>query len=967
MTHADHLIEPARSTSQWQRDQLTIDRSSDLVGREAELGELLGILDQLTHEHSAPRLAEVTGDAGIGKTALLSEFAKAAQARGTVVLASWGLCSRRNVPYSAFTDAFDDHQRPSPTDLGDAAKVREVLEGIAVLPLVLILDELHTADPNSLDLLASLLHHPPKAPVLFVLGYRDRQVNTRLRSAVNGWSPQVAVTHLHLGPMSEQEVEEILAGQSIATWRRTLYEESWGNPAYLKALISERIIALVRPGGARGLARAARSDHYAAFLSELIGVAPEVRTVANAAAVIGCEFDADLVAGTLDWPEAVTLQALGVLISRDLIHPVARGPYFAFRHPVVHRAVYKGCELSTRMDFHIRADRILRSRGASATERAPHVEQWAKHGDLNAVDVLDEAARAISGTEPVTAASWLTTALRVLPKQAQFAERRARLLVRLAKARGAAGNLRECRDIMHQALRFLPREPADQHAKAVAFTGMVQRLLGGHAETDALLRAELAALGDEHLGGRAALVFEIAARELSGGDWAACCRWAEEGLQLAQRSQNKSRQMACHGLMAKANLRAGNRDAAARHHAEATAILDRMLDGDFAYSLDAVVWIGWTDSLLECWDDALRHFDKAVEFATRAGRLLALPHLLVGQVFALYNRGLLREAQAAAEYAVYLAHQSGSPDQLASAHSMLAWTDTIMGRFDRAVESGNVAAGHLNATVVGFAAIAARMLAEARLMSGDVEGCIALVNSSGAVNVPTADACFRLAWYELLTRAELALGRPEAAAGWADSAMAAAKILDQPGSRGLALLARAQALLAVEPEAALCAAEQAVRGLTSAGMRVDALRARVTFGLALWHHGSYDDAARELKDAQLGLEQLGATTLVRYARKERRRLAARTSKVSGVGVGADGTVAGLTDRERQIASLVSQGLTNRLIAKSLHISEKTVEMHLSKVFAKLGVSNRAAVAAFVTRDGPEGDEGAANLVGGELS
>lgn len=988
MTRADHQLEPLGITPHRQRRRLAGDRAWDLVGRQPELSELVGALDQLDRGESAIRLVEVTGDAGIGKTALLSEFAKSARAAGAVVLTGWGTRGPHNTPFGAFTEAFEGYEGAlstaaaygQPGQYGDLStslpavdwangagarggaavphpvyrEVRELLERLAAPALVLILDDLHAADRRSVDLLASLLRQPPRAPVLFVLGYRDQQAGTVLRSAIAGSSPQMAAAHIHLGALSEHEVGQILAAQGIAGWRQQLYKDSWGNPAYLKVLISEQLSSPGR-SGLPGLDQGAWPGHYAMFLAELARVTPVAREAIDAAAVVGNDFDAELVAQVLDQPQSVTLDAIGELMSLDLVHPMARGPYFAFRHPVVHRAVYYSSELGRRVQLHVRADALLRTRGVAPIERAPHVEQCARHGDLDATDVLDRAARAITGTEPVTAASWLTTALRLVPSQPRFEERRARMLVRLAKARGAAGDLRGCRDTMHEALRILPREPSAEHAKAVAFTAMVQRLLGTHAETGAMLLAEIDALGDGDPVGTAALKFEFAAQELGGGGWAACCRWAQEALMLAERCQNRSQQVACHGLLAKANVRGGDVEAAVQHLSQATAILDGMLDGDFAYSLDAVVWIGWADALLERWDDALRHFDRAVKLATRAGRVLALPHLLVGQVFAFYNTGRLVEAQAAAEYAVHLAQQSGSPEQIISAYSMLAWMDTIMGRMDRGVESATVACGQIRSTVGGFEALALRMLAEARLMAGDQEGCLALVSAVGGPSLVAADACSRVAWYELLTRAELALGRPQAALEWAESATASAAVADQPGRKALALLARAQALLAVDPEAALYSAEPAAAGLADAGMAVDALRARVVLGVALWHHDRYDDAVRELKDAQMALEQLGATTLVRLARTERRRIAARASKARRAD--SNGTATVFTDRERQVVGLVKDGLTNRLIARRLHISEKTVEMHLTKVFAKLGVSNRAAVAAFVARDQPENDAG----------
>jgi DNA-binding NarL/FixJ family response regulator len=124
------------------------------------------------------------------------------------------------------------------------------------------------------------------------------------------------------------------------------------------------------------------------------------------------------------------------------------------------------------------------------------------------------------------------------------------------------------------------------------------------------------------------------------------------------------------------------------------------------------------------------------------------------------------------------------------------------------------------------------------------------------------------------------------------------------------------------------------------------LRAKVVLGNALWHHDRHDDAVGELRSAQSAFEQINAVSLARHARTERRRLTARTPR--GYANDAPSSAASLTRREQQVADMVRQGLTNRLIAKQLHIAEKTVEMHLSNVFAKLDVYSRAAVAALIS-------------------
>jgi DNA-binding CsgD family transcriptional regulator len=92
-------------------------------------------------------------------------------------------------------------------------------------------------------------------------------------------------------------------------------------------------------------------------------------------------------------------------------------------------------------------------------------------------------------------------------------------------------------------------------------------------------------------------------------------------------------------------------------------------------------------------------------------------------------------------------------------------------------------------------------------------------------------------------------------------------------------------------------------------------------------------AAREAIEAALtGFEQLGAATWIEKARGELGRIGGRTREE------------GLTTAERRVAALVAEGRTNREVAAALFLGERTVETHLTHVYAKLGVRSRAELA-----------------------
>jgi DNA-binding NarL/FixJ family response regulator len=244
-------------------------------------------------------------------------------------------------------------------------------------------------------------------------------------------------------------------------------------------------------------------------------------------------------------------------------------------------------------------------------------------------------------------------------------------------------------------------------------------------------------------------------------------------------------------------------------------------------------------------------------------------------------------------------------------------------------------------------------LAETRLERGALPGRVRddMLAAAGGAELPPIERPFRSRWYELLARAELQAGDIDAAAGWADRAALAADGLDMPGRSCEALRASARVALARGDAGhaardALAAAACADR----AGLPIEAARARVIAGRALAAGGDPDGALAELQRAHDELGRCGAAHHRDEAARELRGLGKRVPRAgAATGDGSADGLGALSAREREVAGLVAEGRTNREIAATLYLSEKTVENHMSRIFAKLGVPSRLHVATAVER------------------
>jgi DNA-binding CsgD family transcriptional regulator len=149
----------------------------------------------------------------------------------------------------------------------------------------------------------------------------------------------------------------------------------------------------------------------------------------------------------------------------------------------------------------------------------------------------------------------------------------------------------------------------------------------------------------------------------------------------------------------------------------------------------------------------------------------------------------------------------------------------------------------------------------------------------------------------------------------------------------MGVVARSQALLSSGARAE-SSIEEAVARLSRTLLRPDLARSHLLYGEWLRRQGRRVDARAHLRQAHSSFEAMGADAFAERARRELLATGERVRKRSA------GTSNDLTPQELHIARLARAGATNPEIATELFLSSRTVEWHLRKVFAKLGISAR---------------------------
>jgi DNA-binding NarL/FixJ family response regulator/tetratricopeptide (TPR) repeat protein len=647
----------------------------------------------------------------------------------------------------------------------------------------------------------------------------------------------------------------------------------------------------------------------------------------------------------------VGLEALDELLDRNLVLSSGAAGGFCFRHPIVRHAVYEDAGAGWRLGAHGRAAASLERRGGPPAVRAHHVERSAQAGDEAAIEVLTRAGQEAVARAPASAARWFGAALRLIPADDANLERRRQLEVQRAAALGVAGRLDESRAALRSFLDLSPTEPSPLRVGAVVLAAILDELLGRHEEGRKLLLDELATLPDQGSAAAAELKRELAFTCFMDGDWSAVSDWARASLEAD-----------CSGLIRVGALSAlalgvyglGGTAAAKDWIEEAAELFDGLRDDEVASHQPGIaIWLGWAEVCVERFDDAVAHLRRGTAISRARGQRHLTVGLLAVEGLALASQGRIRELAEVADNAVEAALLSDSSLFLSWAMTVKCALETRRGDLYAAIRFGERGMSAGRATGSPLSEIARVQLAEALLEIGEPERCRDLLVSADGQPDLIPFPQYEPLCHELLTRAELLRGDCDRAAEHAACAAEAAARL------GLliptAQARRAQAIVALargnedEAVARACAATDAMQ---AAGAIAEAGRSQVVAGRALAAAGARESAVDEFRAAHEQLRHCGAYRYRDEAARELRKLGCavrRGDEGWAANHGGGAPVAELSRREVEVMELVAAGKTNREIAARLYLSVRTVDRHASRIFAKLGVSSRAAAASVFER------------------
>ncbi len=955
---------------------------AEFVGREPELAMLSACLaETLSGE---PRVVLCRGEAGIGKTRLAEELLTRARVQGA--LGVWGAADESVglPPYWPWSQAFraiahtldlraiaEQHgltaelARVAPDAFG-GAEARETSAGLVddrvrqfdavaqmlrwicqQVPLVVILEDVHWADEPSVLLLGHVVRGLTDERLLIMVNARDLEHSSGER--LSRLLRQPTARLLELGGLSEPDVRQHLSnvlGRPVGNAEvARACARTGGNPFLVQE--AGRAQAAASAGANVPPVTPTLRDAIAGRLERLS--ASSIRLV-QSASVLGQEFSAALLASMLAIPPLQCLDALGEAQRAALVEPGSTGDEFRFVHALVRDAIEAGLSRAELVHLHRLAAEALTRQNPNPT-------------GLHLFDLAHHWAEAALEGDAVTVASWSERAAREALRQLAY-EVAARLFAQALRVGGTSlGEGNRCRLLLAQASALnLAGDLGGRLRSALEAAEIARRLRRSDLIADAALvmdatgsagfdvvtrrlcQEALAGIGDHDPALRARTTARFAETFIYLADTETAENASRQALELAQACQDplalaaalRARQVMCAGP---------------RHLEERAQLAENML------ALSHTTADPRMEFSARCWRiDAWFERGELGRIAAELDALDVCAQQLGGPVArftVLHSRAALAQAQA---------RFADAQRSIEEAFATLAGTEHTHRFYVRAAVLGFVGhhAGH-DATILGATGhsdappsetittaplIGPIAHAHALAEAGQLQDAANIYRSVGPV------AAWRPAPHVVLLVYALGMEVAKLLGEASDVAALRAALLPYRGHHvvsgigALSYFGPVELWLGIgaaflgfldDALADLQEAENICRANGALGFQVESM---CHLAEALVRRGRPDDLQRArllLADAAPRASQLGMrpfTTMIDVLNEQ---------------LGTQDNLP-LSEREREVARLVADGLTNRQIGERLIISERTAQNHVQHILTKLGLSNRSQIARmFATR------------------
>jgi len=925
-----------------------------LLEREAELAALRAMIELARTGNG--RVVVIEGDAGMGKTRLVTEARALAAAAGLRVLSarggelehefSYGVVRQLFEPTLALADPSDREEMLSGAaalsaplfderSLGDGGTVEEssfsTLHGLFWLagnlaarqPLVLTVDDLHWADAASLRWLTYAARRLEGLPILIIVGTRPAEQSSEpsLVMELVADPAGVVIRPPALTVLAATElIREFIARDVDVEFADACHATTGGNPLLLRALLEALRDVGVAPKAKNapvvheiGPEAVARSVHLrlgrlpaeATQLSRAVAVLGDDVSLSHAAAL--AELDRDVAAHT-----ATTLVRNGLMRMERTLR---------FVHPVVRAAVYADLNPAEREAAHARAANLLAGQSAPVEQIAAHV-LLTPPGIVEAcLPCLRKAAeRAVSKGDPHAASSYLRRAV----QEELEPEERGQMLFSLGMAERlidrpeAAQHLREA-----HALTADPRqrgEVALQLGRMLFYGLQLDEAVRVHEEA-------IAAVGDEDLD---------LLRRLEGGLLSVSMIFpplyplARTHLERA-RTLPLDDDIGSKTLLAMFALEDSRSIGAPREVCKENA--ERALAGGDLFAADNPGFVFATVALTigDEWDTAEAIYDDAFADARLRGSISGHAIASIFRGYMYLFTGELAAAESDLQNAMTYVDEHGLQSGISYAVSFLA--DAQMGRGDLDAAGETLLRLETAPAPSREHWVFYDSRGRLRFIQGRYREALAdfmrageIFSSLGGRN-PTY-----LSWRSQAALAHLRLEEREEAERFAAEELELARLWGAP--RGIAKALRVVGTVE-GGKRGIDTLREAVAQLEGSRAILERARGLLELGSALRRGNQRAEAREHLRLAVELAHQGEAAVLAERAQQELMATGAKPRRLAISGVES------LTPSERRVAAMAASEMTNRDIAQALFVTPKTIEVHLSSVYRKLGIASRA--------------------------